>query len=296
MKHLVQIVELLAFCALADSIIDWLDNFGIVRVRVEAAMNGDRSSLTVGLGAFCLLALSWISSCSAKSSGGAHAAAGASGAGTSARAADGSSGSAGSGSGSSAPAAAQSGAGRGGGSGAAPTTTSTAGAGAAVGANPKAQLDPNLSFDWPESSPGGGSRCPAGTYTGTFDCMFSDPSGLIPDVELSGPVTLRFSQSMDGEFLEISQGDFEAISDIFIGGKAKIVGKLDCNTLMLDAMAVDGQWSIGDPNAPLVPGGGLEGEITGMLDPATGTLSGQWNFADPQIGACPGTWSVMYAP
>jgi len=180
-----------------------------------------------------------------------------------------------------------------GGSASAPMTPSAMSAGSG---KPKAALDPNLEFTWPESSPGGGNSCQAGTYTGTFDCLFTDPSGLIPDVELDGPVTLTFTKSMDGEFLEITNGEFEALGNLFIGGRAKIEGKLDCNSLMLDAMAVDGAWAIGDPAAPLVPGGGLTGEITGTLDPASGTLSGQWSFEDPELGACPGTWSVMYAP
>jgi hypothetical protein len=162
-------------------------------------------------------------------------------------------------------------------------------------AKPNPALDPNATFDWPETPPGGGS-CEDGTYTGTFDCTFSDPSGFVPDVELTGPVSLTFMKSKDGEFLEITEGDFEAIANDVIGARAKISGKLDCGTWMLAAMAVDGAWSIGDPNDPLIPGGALTGDITGTLDPMTGTLSGQWNFGDPAIGACPGTWSVMHTP
>jgi hypothetical protein len=126
--------------------------------------------------------------------------------------------------------------------------------------------------------------------------MFMDPSGSVPPIELTGPVSLTFTKSMDGEFLEISNGLFEAVANLFIGARAKIEGKLDCNTLMLQAMAVDGMWAVGDPNDPVVPGGGLTGDITGTLDPATGTLSGAWTFGDPAIGNCPGTWSVTYAP
>jgi hypothetical protein len=103
-------------------------------------------------------------------------------------------------------------------------------------------------------------------------------------------------KSKDGEFLEITDGDFEAVANDVIGARAKITGKLDCGTLMLAAMAVDGAWSIGDPNDPVIPGGALSGDISGTLDPMTGTLSGQWNFGDPDIGACPGTWSVMHTP
>jgi hypothetical protein len=65
---------------------------------------------------------------------------------------------------------------------------------------------------------------------------------------------------------------------------------------MLAAMAVDGAWSVGDPNDPVIPGGTLSGDISGTLDPMSGTLAGQWNFGDPAFGACPGTWSVMHTP
>ena len=161
---------------------------------------------------------------------------------------------------------------------------------------PRATLDPMAQFEWPESSPGDGSQCQAGTYTGTFMCTFMDPSGWIPPIELTGPVSLTFSKSMDGEFLEISNGLFEAVANLFIGARANIQGKLDCNTLSLQAKAVDGTWAVGDPNAPVAPGGAISGDITGTLDPATGTLSGDWTFGDPAIGNCPGKWSVTYAP
>ena len=165
----------------------------------------------------------------------------------------------------------------------------------ALSSNQTQGSNPNATFDWPESPPGGG-QCEDGTYTGTFDCTFSDPSGFIPDVELTGPVTLTFTKSKDGEFLEITEGDFEAVANDVIGREPQITGKLDCSTLMLTAMAVDGAWSIGDPNDPVIPGGALSGDITGTLDPMSGMLSGQWNFGDPDIGACPGTWSVMHTP
>lgn len=139
-------------------------------------------------------------------------------------------------------------------------------------------------------------NCKAGTYVGTFTCVFTDaPTGLIM-IELMGPVSLTFVKSMDGEFLEISNGEFNAVANLVIGARAKIQGKLDCNTLTLDATAVDGAWAIGDPTLPLIPGGVLEGQITGTLDPSTGQLMGQWTFGDPTTGVCPGTWSVSYAP
>jgi hypothetical protein len=161
---------------------------------------------------------------------------------------------------------------------------------------PRPSLDPGAMFEWPESAPGSGESCQAGTYTGTYACMFMDPSGAIPPIELTGPVSLTFTRSVDGEFLEIANGEFEAVANLFIGARAKIAGKLDCDTLSLQAMAVEGMWALGDPDAPLLPGGGLAGDITGTLDPATGILAGDWTLGDPAIGNCPGTWSVTYVP
>jgi hypothetical protein len=160
---------------------------------------------------------------------------------------------------------------------------------------PGAELDPDAKFEWPEWHPDAADVCQAGTYTGTYECTFTDTSGAFV-VQLTGPVSLTFVKSMDGEFLEISNGRFDAVANLIIGATASIVGRLDCTTLMLNAMAVDGMWSIGDPDFPLIPGGALEGDITGTLDSSSGELSGEWTFGDPMLGACPGTWSVRYQP
>ena len=159
-------------------------------------------------------------------------------------------------------------------------------------------LDPNARFDWPESSETAAQpdNCKAGTYLGTFTCVFTDSVTGTIMIELTGPVSLTFVKSMDGEFLEISNGEFNAVANDVVGATAMIQGKLDCNTSKLDATAVNGQWAIGDPNFPLIPGGTLEGQITGTLDARTGQLMGQWTFGDPSFGSCPGTWSVTYAP
>lgn len=164
-----------------------------------------------------------------------------------------------------------------------------------AGTSDQDPLDPTVEFSWPESStkPPTNETCRAGMYTGTFTCEFTDTSGAFM-LELSGDVSLTFVKSMNGEFLEISDGDFAALANLIVGARAQIRGKLDCNSLTLEAMAVDGAWAIGDPSLPLIPGGVLEGQITGMLDPSTGRLSGQWTFGDPATGNCPGTWSVTY--
>lgn len=162
---------------------------------------------------------------------------------------------------------------------------------------PAPGYDPSVIFDWPETPPGDGSECPAGTYTGTYTCTFTQANSLFPLViELTGPVSITLVESADGEFLEITDGDFAAVANGLVGARAQIRGRLDCSTLMLNATAEDGMWAIGDPDLPVVPGGALEGDITGTLDPVSGTLSGDWTFGDPALGDCPGTWSARYVP
>ncbi|MDD9944898.1 MAG: hypothetical protein OXU20_27900 [Myxococcales bacterium] len=160
---------------------------------------------------------------------------------------------------------------------------------------PNTQLDPTVEFEWPEWQSDEEDSCRGGTYTGTFRCTFTDATGLLV-VQLEGPVSLTFVKSMDGEFLEITDGHFDAIANLIIGASATIQGRLDCGTLMLRATAVDGAWAFGDPDLPLLPGGALAGDITGTLDPGTGELAGEWTFGDPDFGLCPGSWSVRYQP
>ena len=65
---------------------------------------------------------------------------------------------------------------------------------ASGGAAPR---DPSA-FDWPESSPDGGSTrlCKPGRYVGTYKCTITGPPGA-PAValELTGPVDLRLAQA-----------------------------------------------------------------------------------------------------
>jgi hypothetical protein len=168
---------------------------------------------------------------------------------------------------------------------------------------PAAQLDPNAKFDWQETMPAT-SQCRPGTYTGMFDCGFV-PDGASADTmpfDVSGPITVTLQRSMNGEFLEISDGDLYAEAQGAFGLRAKLKGTLDCKTLMFMAVATDGAWALGDPNMPLLPGGTFAGTLTGKLDPQTGTLSGDWgldsgagnNATIP--GTCPGTWTATFMP
>lgn len=164
-------------------------------------------------------------------------------------------------------------------------------------APPKPPADPNITFDWTETQPQS-AQCQPGQYTGTFMCTFAltDEVAMMLGfaVELTGPVTFKLERSMNGEFLEITQGQFEAVANGFVGARAMLHGKLDCRTNHFEATLSDGLWAFGDPAAPLLPGGTLEGLISGSyLDSA---LSGMWSIGDPALGNCDGTWEVSQMP
>jgi len=189
-----------------------------------------------------------------------------------------------------------------------PPTAAAAGvaAPAPTGTNkPNTNLDPNLVFDWQDTPPGSSqaSNCRPGVYTGKFDCEFI-PNGSMTDggppgfmLDVSGPVSIELSESANGEFLEISQGQLSAVAEGFFGFKAQLQGNLDCKTLQLAAMAQNGMWALGDPDMPLLPGGTFGANIDGKLDATTGTIAGQWSFTTGTIpGTCTGTWSAEYMP
>jgi hypothetical protein len=162
---------------------------------------------------------------------------------------------------------------------------------------PKADLDRDAGFDWEETVPGAGG-CQPGTYTGTFTCAFV-PLGAPPEFEpypLTGPVSFTLEPSMDGEFLVIANGELEAIAEVIFGLRSKLAGKLDCNTLVLDAMAVEGRWALGDPNDSFLQGGLFEGELAGSLNPQTLQMTGTWALEDEAFGKCDGDWTASYVP
>lgn len=178
----------------------------------------------------------------------------------------------------------------------------SAGGTAAGTFKPRADLDPNAKFDWEETSPGSAANdCQAGVYGGTFDCTFVPDPMMFGDgvgtIDVSGPISLTLVQSMNGEFLEISDGNLDAVAQLFFGFHAKLDGQLDCKSDQLKATAADGMWALGDPSMPIVPGGTFGADISGMLDPQAKQLTGQWAFTTGTIpGTCTGTWSAMYMP
>jgi hypothetical protein len=165
---------------------------------------------------------------------------------------------------------------------------------------PRVDLDPNAQFDWPETVPGQ-AKCQAGTYVGTFGCsLFVDPTmpapaGTPPD--FSGPITLEFKKSADGEFLELANAKLDGSANDTLGFMTDLAGKLDCNTLEFTATATNGVYGLGSPI--LFPAGDVSGMVLGMLDLQTGQLSGTWSFYSMDAGtdfSCDGPWQAMFTP
>jgi len=202
-----------------------------------------------------------------------------------------------------APAATDGTAGSNGASGAAAGAAAPAGAGSSVsdhGADAgvlRSGLpppDPNVTFEWTATLPGGGT-CEPGKYTGTFTCNYVLPGGdpNFPIV-VTGPIVMTLERSQDGEFLEIADGKLEGIAMLVIGFRAQLTGRLDCATGKLEAMATDGIYGFGDPS--VFPAGMFMGTLGGTLDPSTAELMGDWDLGIPMGGACVGPWQASWTP
>jgi hypothetical protein len=192
--------------------------------------------------------------------------------------------------------------GRGSGSGTStPVMAGAAGmAGAAKGSfKPRADLDPEARFDWPETAPGQ-AKCQAGTYVGMFGCsLFVDPSMPAPDgtpPDFSGPITLEFTQSADGEFLELTNAKLDGSANDTLGFMADLNGRLDCNTLEFTATLSNGLYGLGSPI--LFPTGDVNGMVSGKLDLQTGQLTGTWALFSSAATdfTCDGPWQAMLTP
>jgi hypothetical protein len=167
---------------------------------------------------------------------------------------------------------------------------------------PSAMLDPNVTFDWPEAEEGG--KCEPGTYTGSFSCAYNvDPTQVDPlfapppDLQVTGPITLTFQRSENGEFLELANARIDGAAMDIIGFGADLSGRLDCATMQLTAEVTGGQFGFGQPI--LLQFGEVYGTLSGMLDGKTGTLTGEWSLspgADMSAGTCKGPWMASYTP
>jgi hypothetical protein len=149
-------------------------------------------------------------------------------------------------------------------------------------------------FDWEETG-SSTSACEAGRYVGTFMCTLGTEAGPI---EITGPVELTLTKSLDGEFLEISNGAINGFALLFFNFASALTGRLDCSSRQLAASAIDGSVGFGD--ADLLPVFEFEGELQGTLDASGSTLSGEWSFPvttpGGPIGTCTGPWTATREP
>ena len=168
-----------------------------------------------------------------------------------------------------------------------------------------AELDPNVKFDWAQTAPGMGAAksCRAGTYIGSSTYMCSpvddglglgDLSGF--GVEITATLSIMLVESADGEFLQIANGQFSSLTLDTFGMLANLKGNLDCKTQQFTATTQDGSWGLGDPNLGVLPLGTWEAELSGTLDPATGTLTGMWMVSGSVPFVCKGAWTARLSP
>lgn len=161
---------------------------------------------------------------------------------------------------------------------------------------PRADLDPNVTFDWQETTPGGGA-CEAGTYTGTFQCELIYDTTM-PDagsgVIVTGPITLHFEKSKNGEFLELADAKLEGVGMDVFGFTADLSGELDCTTLQFMSQAQNGMYGLGLPIT--IPLGTVDGTLAGALDTQNHELNGTWTLTADGGITCIGPWHASFTP
>lgn len=158
----------------------------------------------------------------------------------------------------------------------------------------KTPPDPNIMFDWDEAMGGKPVNCNPGHYVGTFMCDLKTQD--LGTAHIDGPVELTLKQSMNGEFLEISDAHISGYALLLLNFQATLAGRLECTTRKLDAMAIDGAVGLG--SADLLPVLGFSGELNGDLNAGGDQLSGTWSFPvtlpdGSQLGTCVGPWTAM---
>jgi hypothetical protein len=162
---------------------------------------------------------------------------------------------------------------------------------------PRADLDPNVTFDWQETVPGGAGSCEAGTYTGTFMCELIYDTTM-PDAGsgtfVTGPITLHFEKSANGEFLELADAKLEGVGMDVFGFTADLSGELDCTTLQFTSQAQNGAYGLGLPID--IPLGTVDGTLAGMLDNMTHELNGTWTLTADGGITCVGPWHASFTP
>jgi hypothetical protein len=155
--------------------------------------------------------------------------------------------------------------------------------------------DPDAGFDWPEAVDAG--KCQAGTYSGTYECTVNYGGITFP---ITGQVSFALQPSASGEFLEIKDGKLNAaVTEFQVTMTGDLVGKLDCLTNQFAATIQNGSYTFSFLGLPLP--NPFDGDLSGVLDRLTSTMTGQWSLmsrAPLGVAApgCAGPWRVTLQP
>jgi hypothetical protein len=183
----------------------------------------------------------------------------------------------------------------GGGSGGAGGVLGAGGSGGAVAPDAGRPYDPDAGFDWPEAVDAG--KCQAGTYSGTYECSVDYGGFIFP---ITGKVNFVLTPSASGEFLEIKDGKLNAdVVEFQVTMTGDIVGKLECLTNQFAATIQNGSYTFSFLGLPLP--NPFDGNLDGVLDRLTSTMTGQWQLASQApLGVaapkCSGPWRVTLQP
>jgi hypothetical protein len=164
-----------------------------------------------------------------------------------------------------------------------------AGAGRGGSSPPIRDASLDITFDWPEDA--GKNPCKAGVYQGSFQCTYMTGDAGFGSFPVSGPISLKMVQSLQGEFLEVREGLLDGTANVFFTFRADISGRLNCRTSKFDGQLEHGVYS-----GFLVVNGTFQGPLSSDYDRAASQFSnGVWTLAvDMGNGGCNGTWSASY--
>lgn len=164
-------------------------------------------------------------------------------------------------------------------------------------APPAGNTRTGITFQWPETEPDRTSgSCQAGTYTGSFNVMYT-PGGMGFGGQ-PGPVQVignfdftLVRESSNGEIFEITGGTFTGMAAGFVPFEADLQGTLDCAAATFEGMLVNGSYVAG-----LVMGQ-FRGSLGADYDKqASAFLNGAIELMEPTNGGHgSGTWQATYA-
>jgi hypothetical protein len=163
-------------------------------------------------------------------------------------------------------------------------------------AAPAVVYDPNVTFQFPETTPEV-RPCKAGRYLGTFDGFYAPGVAVWPTpIPVFGNIELVLDETQDGEFLAIGDGTLAGMALGLFPFEATVSGRVNCAAGKLEGGYLsDGVYIVG-----VLPYT-FDGPITADFDPRTNTfLNGRWTVGEPDwtthLYGGEGTWQATWTP